>query len=437
MNPKFTGAIETSNTDQPSRRDRDPQKQEDYLNADNQILKLKEENYNLRSSLKDLQIKMNIIAKSRDQEVQEIQGKLDRAFGEMNSLKAYAEDCENKNTYLQKKLDLFEGTLKGQIKNHSQSKDDLLEEIEQIEDPFALVIINKLLFNSGIWTNEPTDRRYTKSSFKSAPENEMVKRSEQTKLQNRLNHLQHDFKDLSVEVSTLKTQNQFLLKQLEFAEKQLVSKGVKSSFGKSDLGNKFNTELQICSMFGIQDESRMIDSLLKIQRAYQYVPVMQETLEQIFSIVTDNHFMPVNCNSTTQLVEVLENWVDNLKDYQNLVTQLFDILNVQEENLKNRTHLITSIKELAMSSTRRDHFLSSMPKADKENVQFETNEILDEFKKLKKMNNTTEFFCEEAKNKLKLPPSYSSEALYTKILRVLENPELLKDLNKTETSFAT
>lgn len=407
---------------------------EQFLNSDDQLLKLKEENYNLRTSLKDLQIKLSLASRAKDQEIAELTAKLEKFHLEMADLESFASKCEEKNEYLTKKLDLFESTLKSQIKHHAQSKDDLLEEIDQIEDPFALVIINKLLLNAGVWNSDVSERK-TRTSFKSTPENELVRGKQYEKLNHKLLRLQQDCRNLSGENSTLKTQNHFLLKQLEFAEKQLISKGIRPAYSSSNNQNCADTEYQICQIFGIDDESRLIDSLKKIEKAYHYVPVMQETLEYVFAIVTQNSFMPVKCTSSSQLVEILENWVDNLRDYQNLVTQLFDILNIQEESLKNRTHLITSIKELALSNTRKDPLLSAHPDNEKENITLDQSNLVEEFKRLKKMNNTAEFFCEEAKRKLRLPSSYSNEALFTKILKVLESPDLFRDLPKSETSF--
>jgi hypothetical protein len=413
---------------------RDGEAEDQFLNSDDQLLKLKEENYNLRTSLKDLQIKLSLASRAKDQEILDLQARLEKCQLEVINTKSFANKCEEKSEYLSKKLDLFESALKSQIKNQSQSKDDLLEEIDQIEDPFALVIINKLLLNRGVWNSAVSERK-TKSSFKSSPETELLREKQFEQLQHKSMRLQQEFRDISNENSTLRTQNHFLLKQLEFAEKQLISKGLKPTYGNSADRDYMDTEYQICQIFGIEDESRLIESLKKIEKAYHYVPVMQEALEQVFAVVTQNSFMPVKCSSTSQLVEILENWVDNLSDYQNLVTQLFDVLNIQEENLKNRTHLITSIKELALSNTRRDHLLSVNSRPEKENLNTDQVDLLEEFKRLKKMNNTTEFFCEEARRKLRLHSSYSNEALFTKILKVLENPDLVRDLPKTETSF--
>ena len=99
------------------------------------------------------------------------------------------------------------------------------------------------------------------------------------------------------------------------------------------------------------------------------------------------------------MIEIIENWATNLKDYQSLVHNLFDILGIDDDSLKNRTFLLESIKELV-----NIHFDEEAEEDEKYNVLTEMQKNQASFK----------FFCEEAKRKLGLE-NYSNEAMFDKI----------------------
>ena len=379
------------------------------------LKKYQEENHRLKTILKESKLKFETGNIEKESELMRQASEIIKLKNENHELfnKSKIQELEKKE--LCQKILVFQLALKNQIKSKTQSKEELMQEIDQVEDAYALVVINKLLFGN---------------DKKQDCENDNKKKVESERIQNLLDlenkktimKLSSIKTNNEQEIQTLKSQNDFLLTQLEFAEKQLVAVGVKPDYNHENF-ESIDLKNALCDIFGFSADEDILEALHKIERGYQYVPVMQEILERVFLIITDNQFLPAMCNSKNQMIEILENWAGNLVDYQHLVKTLFEIMGITESALKNRTYLVESIKKMVFNVTSE--------KAESQSIRFRddrnpSEEIFEEIKKLKKENNTVEFFCEDAKSKLNLPVSYSNEALYSKILKILEDSDVAK-----------
>ena len=347
------------------------------LGGETQTQKLREENYNLRISLKEAQNKINEEISKREDDYKKFIRQIDEIKSENHSLNTYLKRSEEMTNSLKQKVKLYEIALKEQIKGKANAREEAIMEVDKIEDPIALVIINKLLFSE-------------KESNKNISSNEKQMRNQR-------------FSVRESDSSTLKTQNAFLLKQLEFAEKQLKKNETNVNFSYKNKNLEF--ENYIIEIFGLPINTDVVNALEKIAKAYSYFPVIQETLESCLQIITQNKFIPTQVNSLTEINEILEGWSENLGDYQELVDQLFGILQINDDELKNRKNLILSIKKLIKDNENQERNNS---------INQNKNNYLDSF----------EIFIESAKNKLFLPIEYSNDALLAKILGILNQKQI-------------
>lgn len=357
--------------------------------------KILKENRILKSSLKELHLKQKNKEISKKNEINSIKKRLEKLLLKNKEIKRYNNTLEEEIESLKKNNKILQTAVKNKIRD-KESNEEIMDNLEKINDPEAIVLINKLLEN--------LKRKENNSSHSQKSNNKEIK-----KYTRKIKHLEFEKKEYLQQLDTIKTQNDFLINQLNFAQKKLTKSNKKTNPTDPD-----ELIYKICQIFGIKDENKLEKDLLKIKKAYQYLPSLQETVERIYTIITEESCIPMICTSNTQLVEIIENWASNLTDYQNLVRQLFEVLQISDEALKNRTYLIESIKELVGQNLEGSFEGSRAPGND---------ELVSEISKLKKGQNTFQFFVEEAKNKLNLPEHYSNEALFSKILTNLKEEE--------------
>ena len=382
--------------------------------GDDNYLKLQRENHKLRTSLKDLQNKMMAMTSTKDNEDSDVHKRLQEYKDKMNHMSQYVAGLETELESCQKNLSFLQDVLKQQIVGGIESTEELLAELDKVEDPFAIVLINRIIntYNK----KEGSSKNSFKTRQHSGKDKDAGLYRALEDYQKRAKKLELENKALNEEIETFRTQNDFLVNQLDFAQKQLEYKSRRSHNSASSQPDTIVA--QICEIFGIRDQERILESVEKILVAYQYLPSLQNTIEKIYTIVTEKSCVQVECTSNEQLVEIIDNWASNLQDYQNLVVELFDVMNIKKEDHKNRTHLIHSIKQMM---EERD---------DIENSVIGNSDIVDELKRLKKQVMGIEFFVDEAKQKLGLDESYSNEALFSKILKALD--KLNEGGNKTD-----
>lgn len=377
---------------------------DDHASNDENYNKLMRENQNLRSSLKELQQKMTAMTSSKDARDRPDQKKVQEYKDKHKNMSKYIETLETELESCQKNLDFMQDVLKKQIVGGLESTEELLKELDKVDDPFAIVLINRIIntYNKKDGSNKGTFRMRQTSNGES--EHSVYKALEDS--QKRVKRLELENKALITEIETSKSQNDFLLNQLSFTQKKLEERDRRSHHSNGSEADSILS--QICEIFGIRDQDRILECVNKICKAYEYLPSLQTTIENIFTIVTEKSCIQVEVNSNEQLVEIIDIWSSNLVDYQNLVVELFEVMNIRSEDKKHRTHLIHSIKQLMEDRN------------DIENSIIGSSEIVDELKKLKKQAMGIEFFVDEAKARLGLEEPYSNEALFSKVLKFLD-----------------
>lgn len=53
--------------------------------------------------------------------------------------------------------------------------------------------------------------------------------------------------------------------------------------------------------------------------AFDLIPSLKETIERIYQVVNNNSLVKFECHSQDQLVGIIEQWAENLSDYNSLV----------------------------------------------------------------------------------------------------------------------
>ena len=356
------------------------------FSAKSLVKRVQEENAVLRASLKESQKTLAELSTLKDNEIRTLKQSVKDLRQTIDSLHKQIETLERSEASGEKHIRLLQKALKSNITSNGETIDDLLTEIDKITDSQALLVINKLV------STDRTKGRKTVSNFP----------------QDTLSRLEKE--DQKQKFETLQTQNNFLLNQLAFLEKQLDQQNKKPA-GRRNEEDERSFEAA-CRLLGIKDRSRAMESAIKIQKALSQVPSLQKALEEIYMTVIERSCIPVSCDSQAELLEALENWAGNLRDYQQLVQDLFEILQIEDERFKNRTHLVESIRDLARGDNAR------LKAALRERVPAQND--TDPLRKQQKLSSTVEFFLEEARKRLHLSPDYSSQALFSKILKILD-----------------
>lgn len=142
-----------------------------------------------------------------------------------------------------------------------------------------------------------------------------------------------ELKGLTMKVDQLKTQNEFCLGEMEHCQRlnDKLKKQLEKSTGKPQEANAAVPSPDsdqildsILSILKLSDKSTLINSITAIEQAYQYLPSLQTTTEDLYTIVTKNNIFNSNINSYNDLSSCVENWALNLHDYKNLVDGLLD-----------------------------------------------------------------------------------------------------------------
>ena len=356
-----------------------------------ELQRLHQENKNLKSSLKEMQRKLTAMVNSTEnaekrlknqQLTQEREAEKHRKY--VSALEEDLESCKNSLDYLQ-------DVLKNQISGKMDSTEELVSELEKVEDPFAIVLINRII--------NTYNRRSGKSSFKSRYDNnEQSLQKALEDYQKKVRRLAGDKKTLKEEIEILKSQNDFLTNQLDFSNKKVVQEKKRAKLYGTEVGIE-----KVYDILGISEDENLLEGLERIRDAFTLLPDLQQTVEEIFTIVTKKSVMPVDCDSNEQLVAVIHNWSSNLADYQNLVFELFDILKIDTEDEKNRTHLLKSIREV-------------IDGCREEKVQ---PAVMEQVKRLQKEAMGVEFFLDEVKDRLGVDKTYSRESVFSKVLKIV------------------
>jgi len=75
----------------------------------------------------------------------------------------------------------------------------------------------------------------------------------------------------------------------------------------------------VCDVLSIENENDLVKSVQAIEQAYQYLPSLQSTIEQLYASVIKNNLFNAQLDSYTDITSCVENWATNLHDYKHLV----------------------------------------------------------------------------------------------------------------------
>ena len=371
--------------------------QNENINADqySDVARLQQENNKLRSSLKDYQKKYDSLLSSKERmekmlkmQISELKGEGGKSQKYVTALEEDLEECKNNLNFLQ-------GVLKNQIAGSIDSTEELMNELDKVEDPFAIVLINRIINTY----NQRSNKSSFKSKYHSTGEDEASMYRALEDYQRKVKRLANDKKTLMDELSILKSQNDFLTNQLDYSQKKMNQEKRKARLYGTEVGID-----KVYDIFGLSEGEDLIEGLERIQQAFAMIPELQRTIEAIFNIVVRDRVTPIQCDSNEQLIGIISTWSANLSDYNNLVLELFEIMQIENEDMKNRTDLIKSIKEV-------------MENRQETGAQEEDRgKIMEEIRRLQKEGLSMSCFIDEAKEHLRIDNSYSNEAVLNKVL---------------------
>lgn len=371
--------------------------QNENINADqySDVARLQQENNKLRSSLKDYQKKYDSLLSSKERmekmlkmQISELKGEGGKSQKYVTALEEDLEECKNNLNFLQ-------GVLKNQIAGSIDSTEELMNELDKVEDPFAIVLINRIINTY----NQRSNKSSFKSKYHSTGEDEASMYRALEDYQRKVKRLANDKKTLMDELSILKSQNDFLTNQLDYSQKKMNQEKRKARLYGTEVGID-----KVYDIFGLSEGEDLLEGLERIQQAFAMIPELQRTIEAIFNIVVRDRVTPIQCDSNEQLIGIISTWSANLSDYNNLVLELFEIMQIENEDMKNRTDLIKSIKEV-------------MENRQETGAQEEDRgKIMEEIRRLQKEGLSMSCFIDEAKEHLRIDNSYSNEAVLNKVL---------------------
>jgi len=155
---------------------------------------------------------------------------------------------------------------------------------------------------------------------------------ENKKLDVKIKKLFGEWKYQKSQAEKLKTQNTFCIGELEHYQRQndklqnqvnlLSTQKIKDGENPQELLHYEEQVKAVCQILKIEDEHNLVNNVQAIEKAYQYLPSLQGTIEELFKIVTKNNIFNSQIESYNDINSCIENWALNLQDYKNLVEGL-------------------------------------------------------------------------------------------------------------------
>lgn len=179
-------------------------------------------------------------------------------------------------------------------------------EINKIRDPKSFGILRRVMTEMNKLQSQ-VERLEGEAAGERNKVSEIKQMGTSYKQKNRL--ISGEVKALRGKVDQLSTQNDFLLNELKYSQRKLkesvsrkggnggsVQTAVVAGRGTEDGVYRELVE-QICDILSIQDESTLLDSVKTIETAYQFLPSLQITVENIYKIVTEGNIFETPINS--------------------------------------------------------------------------------------------------------------------------------------------
>ena len=196
----------------------------------------------------------------------------------------------HKNEELKTELTILTETLNQKFMKEINSE-AIQNEIKRVKDPSSYSALRAILTKMN---RMETDMRAMEAEL--AEEGHKLNHADRLKSTYKTKNKQilGEVQSLRAKVDQLKTQNDFLLNQLDYSERKA---GIRNNLGAQGAGEYKAKIRQICDIFRIEDESMLLDSIKTIEVAYQFLPSLQVTVENVFKIVTEENIFDTPINS--------------------------------------------------------------------------------------------------------------------------------------------
>ena len=188
---------------------------------------------------------------------------------------------------------------------------------------------------------------------------------------------------------------------------------------------------EVCQVLKISDKFNLVKSVKAIEQAYQYLPQLQSTTEELYKIISKNNIFNSEISSYEDLTVSVDNWAINLQDYKAQVDGLLNALDINDEEEKTINYIIEQVQQLKRTcdeliQKNNDSKLND-PK-DEENFSHickilgeqDSSKVVDILSNLVKKINYVDQFIDSVKIKLELPDESLDEDVVSSINKVID-----------------
>ena len=102
----------------------------------------------------------------------------------------------------------------------------------------------------------------------------------------------------------------------------------------------------VCDILKVENENDLVKSVQAIEQAYQYLPSLQSTVEQLYASVQKNNIFNAQLDSYTDITSCIENWAVNLHDYKHLVEGLLEVLKINDDTDRTVSFILENVRVL-------------------------------------------------------------------------------------------
>ena len=352
---------------------------------------LEEENNSLHKSRQDLSHQFSQIIEEKEKEVSTLKNQLEDALKSLNNHDKQILIQEKENiSYKEENKNLL-SSIKNNTPmqlNNDQEKDQKIEELDAK---------NKKLFRE--WKYQKTQAQKYKADNKLAIDELENYQKHAERLQSQVN---------TIDSNTL---------------------GVNYNDQKYDLYHEMVKE--VCQVLKISDKFNLVKSVKAIEQAYQYLPQLQSTTEELYKIISKNNIFNSEISSYEDLTVSVDNWAINLQDYKAQVDGLLNALDINDEEEKTINYIIEQVQQLKRTcdeliQKNNDSKLND-PK-DEENFSHickilgeqDSSKVVDILSNLVKKINYVDQFIDSVKIKLELPDESLDEDVVSSINKVID-----------------
>lgn len=386
-----------------------------------QINALENENFELTNAYSDLKNQYNIILDNTNVEVMQLTEQLNDAVTTITSR-------ENQIFNMEKELEIWKMNANKNLAETIGSE-EFEAEINKIQDPDSFTILRSLQIEL---------KRANETIRQLQSQNLDALKQQNVKLETKCKKLFGEWKYQKSQAEKLKTQNDFCLGELEHYQRKVdrLQNELNKLTGKNvdieipDISLKYEEMVKdVCDILKIENQSDLVKSVQAIEEAYQYLPSLQSTVEQLYASVLKNNVFNAQLDSYTDLTYCIDNWAINLYDYKHLVEGLLQTLKIDDDQDRTVNFIQENVRVLIrkeemkeqnqnprpvdvrglLSARDEENFLAACTILNREN----SDEFVYALKDLVDKESFINEFLDSVKRRLELPTSTKDEDLIT------------------------